>query len=264
MTDLRENSPYGTAFLWWLGQMGLLIKMGSTLICIDYFATMDDARRTMPPIPADELTGVDAFLGTHDHLDHIDHEAWKIWSRTNPEAGFVFPDLHRDKVLADGVDNKRAFGIDDGESVQIGGVTIHAVAASHEFLDRDPATGKFPNLQYIVEGNGVRIHHAGDTVRYEGMLGKIKGFGPLDAELLPINGRDAKRYRRNCIGNMTYQEAADFAGETGTRLVIPGHWDMFADNSADPAEFADYLDAKYGNRPGCVIPKVMEKMVITG
>jgi hypothetical protein len=22
------------------------------------------------------------FLGTHDHLDHIDHEAWKIWAKS--------------------------------------------------------------------------------------------------------------------------------------------------------------------------------------
>ena len=41
---------------------------------------------------------------------------------------------------------------------------------------------------------------------------------------------DAKRYRQNCIGNMTYQEAADLAGEIDPQMVIPGHWDMFADN----------------------------------
>ena len=29
-----------------------------------------------------------------------------------------------------------------------------------------------------------------------------------------------------CIGNMTYQEAADLAGNVGTRIVIPGHWDL--------------------------------------
>ena len=35
---------------------------------------------------------------------------------------------------------------------------------------------------------------------------------------------------------MTFQEAADLAGEVGTVLVIPGHFDMFAHNGEDPAK----------------------------
>ncbi len=246
----------------WLGQMGLIIQSGDTRLCIDYYATPDESRQTPPPIPAHELKGIDGFLGTHDHLDHIDHEAWRIWAKTNPEARFVFPRAHRDKILADGVEESNAVGLNDGESVQIGNMTIHAIAAAHEFLEQDPVTGLYPHLQYIIETAGVRIHHAGDTVRYEGMLPKIKAFGKFDAQLLPINGRDAARYRRNCIGNMTWQEAADLAGETGTRLAIPGHWDMFAGNSADPHEFADYLDVKYKGTIPCVIPEVMRKIVL--
>ncbi len=246
----------------WLGQMGLLIKSDNTTLCIDYYAYPDKSRRTLPPIPAEELTGVDAFLGTHDHLDHIDHDSWKIWAKTNPEAKFVFPSAHFKQVLADGVTNDNAVGLNAGESVRIGDMTIHAIAASHEFLDRDPETGTYPYLQYIIEVQGIRIHHAGDTVRYEGMMPQIKSFGDIDVELLPINGRDAKRYRDNCIGNMTYQEAADLAGDVGTGMVIPGHWDMFSHNSADPAEFADYIDAKYHGKLICRIPKVMEDIVI--
>ena len=82
------------------------------------------------------------------------------------------------------------------------------------------------------------------------------------AELLPINGRDGVRYRSNCIGNMTFQEAADLAGEVGTVLVIPGHFDMFAHNGEDPAKFEDYLAAKYPDGPKCRIPKVMEEIRI--
>ena len=251
----------GSAAVWWLGQMGLIIRTGNTTLCIDYYASLDESRQTRPPVPADELTGIDAFLGTHDHLDHIDHDSWKIWARTNPDAKFIFPRKHLDTVLSDGVAAQNAVGLNDGESFTVGDLTVHAIAASHEFLDRDPRTGLYPHLQYIVEGNGIRIHHAGDTVRYEGMLPKIRAFGNIDVQLLPINGRDAERYRRNCIGNMTWQEAADLAGETAPGLVIPGHWDMFSDNGEDPGKFADYLDAKYQGKINCLIPKVMEKIV---
>ena len=248
--------------LFWLGQMGLLIKCGDQSVCVDYFASPVDGRLVPPPVPASELKGISAFLGTHDHIDHIDHDAWKIWAETNPDAKFVFPRKHMDAVLADGVDPQNAVGLNDGESVQIGAFKISAIAASHEFLDRDPSTGLYPYLQYVIEVNGKVIHHAGDTVRYEGMLGKIKQFGHIDVQLLPINGRDSMRYRQNWIGNMTYQEAADLAGDTGSSMVIPGHWDMFAINSSDPNEFADYIDAKYGGRLRCRVPKVMEKIIL--
>ncbi len=287
MNNLQKKE---SVTLRWLGQMGLLISTANTTICIDYYASPNEARQTPPPLSTDELahwgcgtsvsgsfgpSGIDAFLGTHNHLDHIDHEAWKIWAREIPEAKFVFPRAHMDEVIEDletesigdsdaGSPDVRAIGLNAGESVQIGDFTIHAIPAAHEFLDLDSETGLYPHLQYIIEACGVRIHHAGDTLRYEGMLGILQAFGPFDVELLPIHGRDGTRYRRDCIGNMTYQEAADLAGELSPRMVIPGHWDMFADNSADPALLADYLDAKYPGRMECRIPKVMEEIVICG
>lgn len=243
----------------WLGQMGLMVKLGAATLLIDYFATDDPGRQTPVPIPADRITGVDCFLGTHDHLDHIDHAAWKIWAKSCPDARFLFPSTHTHTVSEDGIPIDRQRPIDAGKHVTLGSVVIHAIPAAHEFLERDEY-GRYPCLQYIIEGEGVRIYHAGDTLRYEGMLPLLKAFGPMDVALLPINGRDGERYRRNCIGNMTFQEAADLAGALKPGLVIPGHWDMFADNTGDPAAFADYLEAKY--RMKCRIPKILEEVEI--
>jgi hypothetical protein len=44
--------------------------------------------------------------------------------------------------------------------------------------------------------------------------------------------------------------------------VIPGHWDMFADNSADPQAFADYIEVKYKGKLKCLIPGVNESFNI--
>ena len=254
---LGRPVPDGSAVLWWLGQMGLLVKIGDTILCVDYFASPHPGRQTAPPVPMAEMEGITAFLGTHDHIDHIDHEAWKAFAKASPEAKFVFPEAHRAGVLADGIGAERCVGLNDGESCRIGGVTVRAVAAAHEFLDRDPVTGLYPCLQYVIEGGGVRIYHAGDSLRYEGMLPKLRAFGPTDAALLPINGRDGKRYRSDLIGNMTFQEAADLAGELDAGLVMPGHWDMFAGNTGDPEAFRDYVEAKYPNGPRVVIPRLM-------
>ena len=165
--------------------------------------------------------------------------------------------MHVASLAAEGVPADRLIPMEAGNTVRLGDITLHAIPAAHEFLSPD-GQGRYPCLQYILEGQGVRIYHAGDTLRYEGMLPRLQAFGPIDAALLPINGRDGARYRRNCIGNMTFQEAADLAGELRPRLVIPGHWDMFADNPGDPAAFADYLAAKYGDAVACRVPRVME------
>ena len=255
------NVSQSKVSLAWLGQMGLRITMNETTVLVDYFASSYPERRTLPPIPVEAVRGIDAFLGTHDHLDHIDHGAWRIWASTCPEARFVFPSMHRQSILNDGIPAERQLPIDAGQAVQIGDITIRAIPAAHEFLSPDEA-GRFPCLQYIIEGGGRRIYHAGDTLRYEGMLCKLQSFGSIDAAIVPINGRDGRRYRSNCIGNMTFQEAADLAGELRPGMVIPGHWDMFADNSGDPVAFADYLDAKYGGKVQCHIPRIEEEIEI--
>ena len=265
MRSVRETRvPRGEAVLWWLGQMGLMIKTGGTVLCVDYCASPLPGRLYPPPVPAEEVEGVDVFFGTHDHADHIDHPAWRVWAKTCPGAVFVFPAAHTGAVLEDGVAPERCAGLDDMKECRVGDVTVRAVAAAHEFLSPDPVTGQVPCLQYIIDCGGVRIWHAGDTVRYEGMVPKLRSLGPFDAALLPINGRDGARLRRGCIGNMTFQEAVDAAGEVGPRLAIPGHWDLFADNPGDPAAFADYLDAKYPGQVKCVAPRRLAPVRVTG
>ena len=123
-------------------------------------------------------------------------------------------------------------------------ISLTAIASSHEFLDADPATGRFPYLGFVYEGHGCRLYHPGDTVWYEGLQTTLRRWR-FDAMLLPINGRDATRLRNNIIGNMTYQEAADLSGPLNPGVVIPTHYDMFAGNPGDPAAFIDYMSVKY-------------------
>jgi L-ascorbate 6-phosphate lactonase len=95
-------------------------------------------------------------------------------------------------------------------------------------------------LGYVIETAGFRLYHSGDSLAYDGLAEEL-GPEPFDVLFLPINGRDAKRLAANCIGNMTYQEAADLAGTLSPRLTVPAHYDMFAGNRGDPAASAKTL-----------------------
>lgn len=255
LRQVRETVvPYGQAALWWLGQMGFLIKLGNHLLCIDYFASLDPNRLIEPPVPAAQLTGVDLFLGTHDHGDHIDRPAWRVWKDTCPQARFLTPAAHVPSLMEEGMPFERLVGLNAGGEYEWNQITIRALPSAHEFFDRDPATGLYPHLQYLIEGNGVRIFHTGDTLVYDGMTPRLQEWKP-DILIVPINGRDGVRYRSGCIGNMTFQEAADLAGHVGPKIVIPTHWDMFADNLGQPELFADLLDAKFPGKVECRIPE---------
>ncbi len=237
--------PAGSLAFWWLGQHSFIVKSAHAVLYLDPFLTPLPDRQVPPLLRPEEIGNADLILGTHDHLDHIDRGVWPALAAASPQAVFVVPELLREGLARDlGLPVSRFLGLDDGTAVERCGVRITGVAAAHEFLDRDAASGRYPYLGFVVEADGCTLYHAGDCCVYEGLLTRLRRW-QFDLVLLPINGRDAKRYAANCIGNMTYQEAADLAGALAPRLTVPAHWDMFAMNSQDPAAFLDYMRVKY-------------------
>jgi len=254
------SADAGRFAFWWLGQHGFALKFRSAVVYVDAYLSPSKARRVPPLLEPGEVTNATLFLGTHDHSDHIDRRSWPEMAKASPGAMFVSPSLLL-PALADelGIDPARFVGLDDGESAEVAGLRVSAVAAAHERLSPDPATGKHPFLGYIIESDGFAVYHAGDTCRYEGLLGRLSRWR-LDLAFLPINGRDARRLRSNCIGNMTYQEAADLAGELEPGLTVPAHYEMFAGNSEDVGLFLDYMAVKYPHL-AALAPEHGEKVV---
>ncbi|MBI1370702.1 MAG: MBL fold metallo-hydrolase [Planctomycetes bacterium] len=235
----------GELAFWWLGQHSFIVKIAGKVLYIDPFLTEMDARRIAPLLTPNQVTHADFILGTHDHADHIDRPVWPALAAASPQATFIVPDLLRESLAADlNMPLDRFLGLDDGKSIERDGIRISAVAAAHEFLDRDDASGRYPYLGYFIEAEGRCVYHAGDTCLYEGLIAKLRGR-KIDVAFLPINGRDAKRLKAGIIGNMTYQEAVDLAGVIEPGLTVPAHYDMFAENLGEPRAFRLYMNTKY-------------------
>lgn len=224
-----------------LGQHSFILKSGETLVAVDPYLTPESSRLIPPLIAAGDFAGMSLICCSHDHGDHLDRPSLRAMSEASPEARFLLPEAVRPSVSEIPAD--RIDGMNDGQSREYAGIRVTAIASAHEFLDRT-ASGLYPYLGYVIECGGVTVYHAGDCCVYEGLLTKLAKFRP-DVMLLPINGRDAERLAANCIGNMTYQEAADLAGWLDVPLVIPAHYDMFAMNLEDPQKFLDYMQVKY-------------------
>lgn len=242
--ETADSRP-GTCTAWWLGQHGFVLKFGRGILYVDPFLSPVEGRLTPPLLEPGQITHADIILGSHDHVDHIDRAAWPAVAAASPGAIFVVPELLRTRLAGElGIAGNRLAGVDEGLTVEHDGVRITGIPAAHEFLDTDPATGLHPYLGFVIECDGVTVYHAGDTCIYEGLVTSLRRWS-FDAVFLPINGRDARRLAANCIGNMTYQEAADLAGALAPGLTVPAHFDMFAGNRADPGEFLDYMRVKY-------------------
>ncbi len=253
--DIRATVPRpGQAVLWWLGQHSFVVKLGIATVYVDPYLTDNPKRRVRPLLMPEMVTDADLVIGTHDHSDHIDRPVWPLLAKASPRAVFVVPEALRAKLMTDlGLPAGRCAGLDAGMTLNLCGLRVHGLPAAHELLDPDPATGQFRFLGVVLEAGGCAIYHAGDSCIYEGMQDRLRAFR-LAAALLPINGRDAERLARNCIGNMTFQEAADLAGAVRPGLTVCTHFDMFLGNMEDPRRFTDYMRVKY---PGlrAVIPE---------
>jgi L-ascorbate metabolism protein UlaG (beta-lactamase superfamily) len=244
----RARTEPGRVAFWWMGQHSFILKGGETVVYIDPFLSPHAARQTPPLLAPEEVTNADLVLGTHDHLDHIVPGTIPGIAAASPQARFVVPRTAAEGVRELGVSPERLLPLTDGEAVGYPlagghGVRVTAIKSKHERFDEVPGVG-FPFLGYVIELNGATVYHAGDTIVYEGLVTALRRHRPSVA-FLPINGRDAERLKSGCIGNMTYQEAVDLAGDVGVRWAIPTHYDMFIGNQEDPTKFVRYLEVKF-------------------
>lgn len=196
----------GDVAITWLGHASFMIE-GESIIYVDPFVLPQNPKKS------------DAVLVTHDHFDHCNAENIKKLHSTN-----VFG--------PEGVVKKINTGtiVSAGKSFSAAGARVHAVEAYNVNKFRSPGKPFHPRglgVGYIIEINGKRIYHAGDTdnIKEMGSLGRI------DAALLPIGG----------TYTMTLSEAAEAATIIKPLHVIPMHYNSdkygVSGINADPREF---------------------------
>lgn len=224
----------------WLLQAGFRVRGARTAVAIDPY--LSDAcaeiyglqRRREPPVAADRLD-VQAVCVSHWHEDHLDLPT----VQTLLQAGTVLvaPPSCVARLAGRGADASLLRPVQPGQSVQVGDTSITAVPARHAvagYLTED-AVG------YVVEVDGVRIYHSGDTEYDRSLL--EAGVDSLDVALLCINGTG---------GNMNAVEAAALTAQLRPRTVVGMHIGLWTDEGYGPGATTD--PAAFGRLCAAIAP----------
>jgi L-ascorbate 6-phosphate lactonase len=267
LTKLRLGA--GQVALWWLGQAGFALRAGGVTLLIDPFLSSGHNRLVPLPFAPEQADGVDAILCTHEHIDHLDADTLPAMAAASPDARVVVPTPIVSQVIDLGIAPERVLGVQPEEPVELGGVTVHPLPACHgvDMADaysfgQELSGGLYRFLGFVVEAEGMRVYHAGDTIVYDGMEDWLRRLAP-NVVLLPINGRDRYREAQNIVGNMDHREAAELATAVGVDLLIPMHYDMFAINRGFPAHLVDVVQRYYPDL-AMMIPNRERPFVLTG
>lgn len=233
--------------VWWLGQSGFLIQWTGRCLLLDPYLSDSLTRKYAGSdkphvrlsgrvIAPERLDFVDVVTSTHNHTDHLDPDTLRPLARASVGLRLVCARANLAEALSrSGLDPAQVVSLDPDEApraVDIGVFRLHAVPAAHETLERD-AAGRYRFVGFVVRAGPFTIYHSGDTVLYAGQVERLRPFH-ADLALLPINGCAPER---RVAGNLGGCEAAQLAKDIGAGLVVPCHYDMFAFNTATPAEF---------------------------
>jgi L-ascorbate 6-phosphate lactonase len=249
--DGKLAPAWGQVALWWLGQSGFGLRGNGATLVVDPFLADHPDRLVPPPVRPDQVGGLDAVVVTHDHLDHLDEESLPSLAEASPEARFVVPEPLVERVVDLGIPSERVAGAQPDRPLELDGLTVHPVPASHgDDLDDgygfglERSNGLYRYLGYVFDLGGVRVYHAGDTIPYKGMEDRLRDLG-VDVALLPINGRDAEREGKGIVGNLDEEEAAQLAAAIGADLLVPMHYDMFAWNPGSPERLVELARTRH-------------------
>ncbi|WP_440896522.1 L-ascorbate 6-phosphate lactonase [Amphibacillus sp. Q70] len=268
----REVVEKNTVSMWWLGCTGIWLKSheNANILCDLWTGTgkrthgdglmreghqmmrMSGVKKLQPnlrtqPFVIDPFAvkDVDALVVTHIHSDHLDINTAAAVHQNCPKAKFIGPLEVVNTWLEWGIPEEKTIIVKPGDRVEVKDVTIVALEA----FDRtalvtasDPdevLKGKMPQdmdliaVNYLFETTGGNIYHAGDS-HYSNMFAKHGNEHKIDV-CLGAYGENP----RGITDKVTSVDMLRMAESLNAQVVIPVHYDIWANFMADPKEIIE-------------------------
>jgi L-ascorbate metabolism protein UlaG (beta-lactamase superfamily) len=205
------DAPQPHVEIRFLGHATTLIEIDGVRVLTDPFlrSRLGPLERHGPlPDPA-ELE-VDVVVISHGHPDHFDVRSL---AALPGRPAIIVPRGLGEIVDGDGSIDGEVQEVSTGQSVQVAGLTIHAVPAHHWIAPRAP---RAEPVGYVLDG-GARVYFAGDTGRFDGMRALAGG---VDVALLPVWTWGPHLGP----GHLGPRSAAAALGDISPQAAVPIHW----------------------------------------
>ena len=244
LKEIERADPDGVD-VWYLGCNGFVLKDGAgTTLWIDPYCGTGDPPKTMRMIPvpfdAEEVTEADAVFATHEHSDHV-HGPTQGPILANTGATYHAPADSMAVVEEQGwtdeydVDEEQFVEVGDGDSFSVGAFDITVVEA----VDADATQP----VGYVVEHDPGTFFHGGDT-KPGAVLDRVGEAFDVDLAavafgtvgMLPDGEGGRSRTKWYCDEN----EAIAVANAVRADRLLPSHWDVWRNLTADPTSLHDH------------------------
>ncbi len=155
----------------------------------------------------------DYILITHEHYDHFDPESVSRLRR--PNTLVIGPESVTAQL------DEMAVHLLPGQSHQTADLSVFATAAYNLNKEFHPKADN--RLGYILELDGQRLYHAGDT----DLIPEMSQLGAIDLALLPVSGTYV----------MTADEAIEAVKTIKPKAAIPMHYGSIIGEQEDAERF---------------------------
>jgi L-ascorbate metabolism protein UlaG (beta-lactamase superfamily) len=250
----RARVRLGEVALWNLGGAGFVVRSARSLLLIDPYAgpsnPPDWVRAVPPAFDASRLHNVDAVLMTHEHDDHADPVSLAAIGRQT-DALAIGPATCTAVAREAGVPETRLRTLEPGETVLAGDFRITAVPAHDpgakgangyvlELLDSldgvpvqvEEGAGHMGTEPGTERPPRVTLAHYGDSLYFPGFAQLRQRF-QLDALLVAVGTNPPGRFYY-----MDEADAARAARDTGARVLVPMHFNLWRATLIDPQRVA--------------------------
>ncbi len=199
----------------------MIDEMAQKIVWLGHDCFRLDADKTIYFDPYDISPGpkADLILVSHEHFDHCSPD--DVSKIQGPETVIITDKTSAEKLSGD------VRIIAPGESMSLGEIKIEAVPSYNTDKDFHPKQKAW--LGFILEVNGVRIYHAGDT----DFIPEMNGL-EVDIALLPVSGTYV----------MTADQAVEAALAIRPKLAIPMHYGAIVGDDKDALAFKESLKGK--------------------
>jgi L-ascorbate metabolism protein UlaG (beta-lactamase superfamily) len=178
-----------------------------------------------------QIKPADYVFITHQHYDHLSLE--DLLKIVSDKTVLLAGGLVKEQELAKlGVKNWQA--VLPGEYFEFDDLKVATVPAYNLNKWRSPGVPYHPkedgHVGYVMEIEGVRIYHAGDTDN----IPEMSRLKEIDLALLPVSGTYV----------MTWQEAAQACAIIKPKVAIPMHYDSIVGTGDDAEKFKGAVECR--------------------